>query len=61
MIEIKISVSDDEQTLHQKFLVHTEGMRLSHDDPELSAMVKIVKDRFKGTPTDILIRFKYTW
>ncbi len=61
MIELKISVSDDEQTLHQKFLVNAEGMRLSHDDPELARMVNSVVARFKGTPTDVLIRFKYTW
>lgn len=61
MIEMKISVSDDEQTLHQKFLVHAEGMRVAHDDPDLARMVNSVVSRFKGTPKDIIIRFKYTW
>ena len=61
MIEVKVKVKDDEQTLTQKFLVHEEGMKLSHDDENLSHMVKDTIEKFKGQPDDVLVKIKYTW
>lgn len=61
MIEVCIKVRDDEQILSQKFLIHQEGMKLSHDDPELSKMVQDTIAKFKGQATDVLVKIKYTW
>jgi len=61
MIDVTVKVRDDEQTLTQKFLVHQEGMSLSHEDPELSRMVNETIAKFKGTATDVLVKIKYTW
>ena len=61
MIEVCIKVRDDEQILTQKFLVHQEGMKLSHDDPDLSKMVHETIAKFKGQATDVLVKIKYTW
>lgn len=61
MIEVKVKVKDDEQTLTQKFLVHEEGMKLSHDDQNLSQMVNDTIAKFKGIPEDVMVKVKYTW
>lgn len=62
MIEIIIKVTADDLTLTEKFLVHEEGLCLSHDDPQLGKMVKEVLDKFKSVnQPDILIKIKYTW
>lgn len=61
MIELSIKVSNDESSLTSKYLVHEEGMVLSHDDPELVRMVRETSDKFKDEVKDILIRIKYTW
>ena len=61
MIDVTIKVRDDEQTLTQKFLVHEEGLKLSHDDPGLTKMVNDTIANFKGNPTDVVVKIKYTW
>lgn len=61
MIDVTVKVSDDEQTLTQRYLIHEEGMRLSHDDPVLSAMVNETIEKFKGQANDVLVKIKYTW
>ena len=61
MIDVTVRVQDDEQTLIQKFFVHQEGLKLSHDDPDLTKMVDATIAKFKGTPTDVLVKIKYTW
>ncbi len=61
MIDVTVKVSDDEQTLTQRFLVHDEGMKLSHDDPALSSMVNETIAKFKGQASDVLVKIKYTW
>lgn len=61
MIEVTVKVCDDDQTLIQKFLVHQEGMKLSHDDPDLAKMVNDTMAKFKGNATDVLVKVKYTW
>jgi hypothetical protein len=61
MIEVSIKVSNDESSLTSKYLVHTEGMMLCHEDPELLRMVEETKAKFKDECKDILIKIKYTW
>ncbi len=61
MIDVTVKVCDDDQTLIQKFLVHEEGLRLSHDDPDLTKMVDDTIAKFKGKATDVVVKIKYTW
>ena len=61
MIDVTVKVCDDDQTLTQKFLVHEEGLKLSHDDPELNKMVSDTLLKFKGVAKDVLVKIKYTW
>ena len=61
MIELSIKVSNDDSSLTSKYLVHEEGMSLSHDDPELQRMVRETVEKFKDEVKDTLIRIKYTW
>ncbi len=61
MIDVTVKVQDDDQTLTQKFLVHEEGLKLSHDDPDLTKMVDDTIAKFKGDPKDVLVKIKYTW
>lgn len=62
MIEISIKISADDLTLTEKFLIHEEGISLSHDDPVLSKMVNDVLKKFNSqTPPDVLIKIKYVW
>lgn len=61
MIEIAVKVSDEDQTLTQKFLVHEEGIILSHEDPILSKMVQDTVNNFKGKVDDVVVKIKYQW
>jgi hypothetical protein len=63
MTEITIKISDDEQTLTEKFLDYSEKIILSHDCPILMDYVKTVRDKFhsEGKPVDILIKIKMDW
>jgi len=62
-MEITVKVSDDEQTLVQRFLIHSQepAIHLSHEDPSLKSMVEHTIAKFKGDPTDVLVKIKYTW
>ncbi len=61
MIDVTVKVCDDDQTLIQKFLIHEEGLKLSHDDPDLTRMVRDTIAKFKGEATDVVVKVKYTW
>lgn len=61
MIEVTIKISDDDSSLVQKHLIHSEGLTLSHNDPTLCAFVKQAEEDFGEGFKDILIRIKYTW
>ena len=61
MIELSVKVSDDDQTLTEKYLLHEEGLVLSHECRQLDEMVTKTVQKFKGEPKDVLIRIKYTW
>lgn len=61
MIEISVKVSGDDQTLTQKYLLHEEGISLSHDDATLTKMVQDTIANFKGQPEDVIVKIKYTW
>jgi hypothetical protein len=61
MIELSIKVRDDESTLVQKYLLHEEGLTLSHDDASLKKMVDETVANFKGNAQDVIIKIKYTW
>lgn len=61
MIEVSIKVSDDDKTVTKKFLVHEEGLCLSHDDAKMKQMVDETVSQFIGQPTDVLVKIKYSW
>jgi hypothetical protein len=60
-MEITVKVCDDEQTLTQKFLSYEKSISISHDDPVLKSMVEQTIAKFKGNPTDVIVKIKYTW
>lgn len=61
-IEISIKVSDDDQTLVEKIIVYdNDSITLSHDCQVLKDMVEATVAKFKGQPSDVVVRFKYTW
>ena len=59
--EITVKVSDDEQTLTQKYLRYETDIRLSHDCTHMQEMVRETLDKFKGQAQDVVVRVKYTW
>lgn len=61
MIELSIKVSDDENTLTSKYLIHEEGISLSHDDLTLSKLVQETLAKFKGEVKDVLIKVRFAW
>jgi hypothetical protein len=61
VIEVKVTVKGEDQTLTQDFLVHEEGLVLSHACEELKRMVDDTLSKFKGLAEDIVVKFKYTW
>jgi hypothetical protein len=65
MIEVVVKVSDEDSTLTQKYLLHEEGITLSHDNPELRKMVDQATQDFGGSTEpaglDIIVKFKLTW
>jgi hypothetical protein len=61
VIELSVKVSNSEQHYTQKFLIHQEGLSLSHDDPELARMVNEAIANFKGSVDDVLVKVKFTW
>lgn len=61
MFELSVTVSDEESSYTQKFLVYNEGITLSHTDPELSGMVQDTIKKFVGTPDDVVVKIKFTW
>jgi hypothetical protein len=61
MIEIAVKLKSDDDSLVAKYLVHEEGLCLTHEDATLSKLVQETLAKFKGQPDDILIKLKYTW
>ena len=61
--EVKVSIKDSDQKLAHKFPVYGDGIRISHDDPELKKMVEQTIAEFKGDKNDcdITVHVKYTW
>ena len=61
MIELSIKVSNSEQALTYKHLIHEEGLCLSKDDPTLSALVLKAIEDFKGAVDDVIVKIKMVW
>ena len=62
MFEITVKVSDDSQTLTEKFLCYQEDVTLNQFDPYLTETIKSVVDKFKGNePADVQIKIKMEW
>lgn len=61
MIEVSIKVRDDSNTLTQKYLLHSEGLSLSHEDATLKKMVEETIANFKGIAQDVIVKIKYVW
>lgn len=61
MIELSIKVRDEQNTLTQKYLLHAEGLTLSHDDATLKKMVEETIANFKGIVEDVIIKIKFVW
>lgn len=61
MIEIKVKVQGDDQTLVEKFLINDENLRLSKDDPEMFKLVDETIKKFKGSVEDVVVGIKWQW
>lgn len=62
MFEITVKVSDESQTLTEKFLCYQEDVKLNHSDVYLIETIKSVVDKFKGSePADVQIKIKMEW
>jgi hypothetical protein len=62
MFEITVKVSDESQTLTEKFLCYQEDVTLTQLDPYLIETTKSVVDKFKGSePIDVQIKIKMDW
>jgi hypothetical protein len=61
MIQIKIKVSNEEQTLTEKYQEHEEGLRLAKDDPKLSEMVNRTMNKFTGVVDRVQIKAEFEW
>ena len=62
MFEITVKVSDESQTLTEKFLCYHEDVTLTQLDPYLIETIKTVTDKFKGTePPNIKIKISMEW
>lgn len=61
MIEIVIKVSGEDITLNSKYLLHEEGLCLSHQDATLKAMVEETCAKLKVPAEDVMIKIKYIW
>lgn len=61
MIEMKVKISDDDMTLTDKHLIYEKNIVLSHEDEVLQKLVNQSIAKFKGTPSDVLLTFKYVW
>lgn len=61
MIEVSVKVRDEQNTLTQKYLIHEEGLVLSHDSLALKAMVEETIANFKGQAQDVIIKIKFVW
>lgn len=58
MIEISVKVSNEEQTLTQKFLEYSEDIVLSENDPKIESMIQQTISKFKGIPSDVVFKAK---
>jgi|CryBogDrversion2_8_1035294.scaffolds.fasta_scaffold04048_7 hypothetical protein len=61
MIEISVKVSNAEMKLTEKFLLHEEGLIISHDHLPLKQMVEETIRKFKDEAEDVLVTFKFVW
>ena len=61
MIEISVKVSNSEMRLTEKFLIHEEGLVISHDYAPLKELVEQTIRKFKDEAEDVLVTFKFTW
>lgn len=62
MIELSITIKDEEETLTQKFLLY-DPITLSIEDKSLVDMVKGVQGKFKGNleASDITVKTRMAW
>ncbi len=67
MIEISVKVSNEEQTLVQKYIHYPlvgkpeTSLMISHDDSELARLVNEAISKFKGQADDVIVKFKFVW
>lgn len=55
--ELKVTIKDEEKTLHKKFLIY-ETYQTEDDDPVIQGCIKETLENFDGDPSDIIINIK---
>jgi hypothetical protein len=61
MLEIKILISNEEESYIQKHLVYDEDVTLCKEDPKLQKLVNDAIKNFKGNVDDVILRIKMIW
>lgn len=61
MIEVSVTIRNDESTLTQKHLVYDENVRVSHEDPVLAGLVAQAEKDFGKAFEDVIVKIKYSW
>lgn len=62
MIEVAVTIKDEEVSMTEKFLIY-EPFMVSHDDASLQSLVKQTQDKIKADlhDPDIMIKIKFPW
>lgn len=62
MIEVAVTIKDEEVSMTEKFLIY-EPFLVSHDDESLKELVKQTQDKIKANlnDPDIMIKIKFPW
>lgn len=61
MIELKIKVSGDDQTLVEKHLIFSTDIRLCQEDAVLHKLVTDVIKKFQGSVDEVVLMFRMEW
>jgi len=60
MLELAITVKNEEQSLTQKHLIY-DKIEVSHDDTILSNYVELAKSAFGENIEDIILKIRFVW
>ena len=61
MIELAITVRNDDRSMTQKHLLYDTPITVSHEDEVLKQLVEDARRLFGDSPEDILLKIKFQW